>query len=363
MEDSPLRQTIVLARRYFDVMAGDTVNTSLLLLQTPILAILVSLAFGDISGDTTIPVALRIAAQQYHIRFSLALAAIWCGTSNAAREICKERAIYLRERMVNLRIGSYVLSKILILSLLSLIQCGVLLGVTELLSPRGVGGDFIIMFFMLMLIFLSGVTLGLLLSAAVDNPDRAIALVPVVLMPQILFSGVNIPVEQMGGWSKFISSFMVVRWSVSSLNKLAESRLSTAFYNELMVLIVFILVFGTLSMVVLNMKEVSFRRTTAPQKVVQKEVICSVCSRKVVKGGRECPQCGTAFHMQCVAKYCPVCGASMGEKPTFTKVKSNALSALDGRPLPGVGMMCPYCESVFRMEEVEGLDTCPVCGN
>ena len=96
------------------------------------------------------------------------------------------------------------------------------------------------MFFILLLISLAGITLGLLISAAVDNPDRAITLVPVVLMPQIMFSGMNVAIEEMQSWSRFISNFMVVRWSVSLLEKLWMRRLSSAFYNELIILVVFL---------------------------------------------------------------------------------------------------------------------------
>ncbi len=366
MEDSSLRQTTVLARRYLDIMMGDTMNTALLLGQAPILAILVSLAFGDISGDTSIPLLERIATQQFQIRFALALAAIWCGTTNAAREICKERPIYLRERMVNLKIESYVLSKIVVLSLLSFVQCGILLVMTNWLSPQGVEGDLVIMFFVLMLISLAGITLGLLISAAVDNPDRAITLVPVVLMPQILFSGVLNPVDQMQSWSRFVSSFMVVRWSVSLLDKLWEKEVaSSAFQNELIVLIVFILAFCVLSMQVLNLKEVSLKRAAVPRKVpVAETVICSVCSRKIMSGRTECSACGTAFHVQCMANFCPVCGAPTS-KPTFRRVKiePGTLCALEGTPIKGTGMMCPYCESVFHEKNVRGLDKCPICGN
>ena len=365
MLDSSIRQTTVLARRYFDVIMGDTVNTALLLLQAPILAMVISLAFGDVRGG------MSVVEQQYQIRFALVLAAVWCGTTNAAREICKERSIYLRERMVNLRIESYVLSKVVILSLLSLVQCSILLGMTHLISPQGVHGDLVIMFFILMLIFLAGTTLGLLLSAAVDNPDRAIALVPVVLMPQIMFSGVLVPLEKMGSWSELISDFMIIKWSVSVLDKLCKplellgsARLTTAFYLDIIVLIVFILVFGVLSMQVLNLREVSLKRAAAPRKVPKQEsVICSVCSRKVMTGTRECSQCGTSFHVQCVANFCPVCGAPMEGKPTFKRVKCTTVCALDGRPIKGVGMMCPYCESIFHEEDVKGIRKCPVCGN
>ncbi|MBU7033256.1 MAG: ABC transporter permease [Theionarchaea archaeon] len=218
------------------------------------------------------------------------------------------------------------------------------------------------MFFILLLISLAGITLGLLISAAVDNPDRAITLVPVVLMPQIMFSGMNVAIEEMQSWSRFISNFMVVRWSVSLLEKLWMRRLSSAFYNELIILVVFILVFTILSIQILNLKEMSFKRAAAPRKVPKEEaVICSVCSRKIISGRKECPHCGTAFHVQCIANYCPVCGASVGQKPTFRRVKSTAICPLDGRQIDGEGMMCPYCESVFHVEDVEGLDACPIC--
>ena len=362
MEDSSFRQMTVLARRYFDVMMGDTVNTSLLLMQAPILAMLTGLAFGDIGRglfDAGMP---GMPGPQDHIRFALALAAIWCGTTNAAREICKERAIYLRERMVNLRVESYVLSKIAILSMLSLIQITVLLGLTNFLLE--VEGDLVIMFFVLMLISLSGTTLGLLISSAVDNPDRAITLVPVVLMPQILFSGVLIPIADMQSWSKFIANFMVVRWSVTLLKKIAERELDSSFYNQLIILVVFVLVFCVLSVFILNFKEVSLKRAAVPRKVPKQEaMICSVCSRKIMTGMSECPQCGTRFHIKCMANFCPVCGAPTGGKPTFKRVRSEAMCALDGTPIKGMGMMCPYCESVFHEEDVQGLDKCPICGN
>ncbi len=361
MEDLSLkRQISVLSRRYLDVIMGDTVNTSLLLLQAPILAMLISLAYGDIGGG------VLIELRQNQVRFALALAAVWCGTTNAAREICKERAIYLRERMVNLMIEPYILSKIVILLLLSLIQISVLLGMTIWLLPANVvQGDAVIMFFVLMLISLTGITLGLLISSAVNNPDRAITLVPVVLMPQILFSGTSIPLEQMGSWSEYVSHFMVIKWGIKVLDKLSEHDvLSLDFGTGIIALIAFVLVFYVLSMQVLNLKEVSLRKTTAPRKVpVQESVVCSVCSRKIMTGRTECPQCGTVFHMQCIANFCPVCGASTGGRPTFRKVKSDAMCALDGKPIKGGGMMCPYCESVFHEEDVQGLDKCPVCGN
>jgi hypothetical protein len=61
--------------------------------------------------------------------FFLVVAAVWFGTSNAAREVVSERAIFRRERMVNLSVVNYALSKFLVLSVLCVIQCAVLLSI------------------------------------------------------------------------------------------------------------------------------------------------------------------------------------------------------------------------------------------
>ena len=58
----------------------------------------------------------------------MVVAAVWFGTSNAAREIVSERAIYMRERMVNLGLFNYVFSKFILLSLFCIVQCTILLG-------------------------------------------------------------------------------------------------------------------------------------------------------------------------------------------------------------------------------------------
>jgi len=69
--------------------------------------------------------ALR-AVMSLHV---ITAAAIFLGASNAAREITKEAAIYARERLVNLDIFPYVMSKVLVLSLLCFFQAAILVGI------------------------------------------------------------------------------------------------------------------------------------------------------------------------------------------------------------------------------------------
>src|SRR5204863_180563 len=61
--------------------------------------------------------------------FFCVVSAVWFGTSNAAREVVSERAIYMRERMVNLKLFNYIFSKFLLLSVFCIIQCTILLAI------------------------------------------------------------------------------------------------------------------------------------------------------------------------------------------------------------------------------------------
>jgi hypothetical protein len=138
----------------------------------------------------------------YIMLFVVVMVVLWFGCNNAAKEIVKEEAIYARERAVNLRILPYLSSKFVVLSVITafhaLVLMAVLYGTLELLRhfvpghtvpphvhmlgyPAQLG--------VLVLLAMAGVALGLLLSACVSTPDRANALLPYVLIPQMILGG------------------------------------------------------------------------------------------------------------------------------------------------------------------------------
>jgi ABC-type multidrug transport system ATPase subunit len=137
----------------------------------------------------------------------LAITVMWFGCSNAAKEIVKEEAIYGRERAVNLGIVPYLGSKFLLLSVVSALQALLLMGIVfgglwllgacfgqQTPAPAyrlGFAGEFGV----LALLSMAGVAAGLLLSACVNSPDRANALLPYVLIPQIILGGGLLPVR------------------------------------------------------------------------------------------------------------------------------------------------------------------------
>ena len=96
-----------LTMRYFRIKTNDKINSGIMLIQAPIIAVLICFIFNEISSG---------------VLFMIAISAIWLGTQNAAREIVSEQAIYKRERMFNLDIFPYILSKITVLSSFSIIK-------------------------------------------------------------------------------------------------------------------------------------------------------------------------------------------------------------------------------------------------
>jgi len=206
------RQLAVLTSRYLETLARDGRNAVLLMAQAPLIAGLIglSLLYGPSDVAYTKP--------KNTILFLLALTAVWFGCSNAARELVKERAIYRRERMVNLRAAPYVLSKVLVLAALAAAQCVLFLLILDLWF--GVPGRAPLLLLSMLLASTVGILLGLALSALVESPDRAMTLLPIVLIPQVLFT---IPAVQMDmkGPAGMVARAMPTWWAYDLMRRVA----------------------------------------------------------------------------------------------------------------------------------------------
>ena len=198
-----LRQFLVLTQRYFTITVQDRKNAILLLAQAPIIALLLGLVFRNENFDD----AVKGPLSQKMLGFLLVVSAIWFGCINAAREIVKELPIYLRERAINLHLGSYLASKVAILSLLCTIQCAALLLIT--LAMTRLKPDLGIQAGCLLVTAFCGMLMGLLVSSLVQNEDKAMAVVPILLIPQVIFSGA---ILQLSGLAEGIAKWIVVSY-------------------------------------------------------------------------------------------------------------------------------------------------------
>jgi ABC-type multidrug transport system ATPase subunit len=233
----------VLTARCLELLRGDPRTLRLVFLQSPIVALFLLLGFvgkpyqHEVVAPRHLQPLERLALEQveqqlpegriarviggllrseypvvpdetivdprytYMLLYIVAVAVFWFGCNNAAKEIAKEEAIYGRERAVNLGIVPYLASKFLVLTLISAVQLFlfllVIFGCMELLY-LGAGLEtpaeqyrlpYVPLFFVLLVLSVTGVAFGLMLSACVSTPDRANALLPYVLIPQMILGG------------------------------------------------------------------------------------------------------------------------------------------------------------------------------
>ena len=161
--------------------------------------------------------------------FIVAFIAVLFGVLNGTRAIIKEVSIYQRERTVNLGIIPYVFSKILLLGLFALFQNFALLFIVNAFEPLHQGiflPIFLETYITLVLTALSGLLLGLVSSAFAPNEDSANGLLPFLLIPQVIFAGVEIalkwpiPLQITSTISvllQLISMFFPTRWAMVAL--------------------------------------------------------------------------------------------------------------------------------------------------
>lgn len=203
-----IRQFLTLSRRYWEVLFRDKLNLFILFVQSPIIAFLTYLVMGD---DQPRDFAY----------FVLSLVAVWFGTSVSAREIIRERPVYNRERMVNLGLMPYLLSKLFVLGFIVGLQCLFLFLPLKFLDITGImpmpGELFGIPQLWAMLLTAGvGIALGLLISALVKTSEMATSLVPLILIPQILFSGlVGVP----SGLNKVAGLIMPATWAFDTMKQ------------------------------------------------------------------------------------------------------------------------------------------------
>lgn len=192
------RQAEILADRYFSSLLGRLGSLALFLIQGPVIAALICVVWGEAQADARIELFLCIAA-------------LWVGCLNACREICGEWPLYRRERMVFLQIPAYVLSKAVILVGIDALQVVALIWILN--HQIGLPGSKLLLLLCLLLAATAGTLLGLVLSALVSGPDKALALVPLAILPQLLLSRPFMPGGTPSPLVATLQKAMPLHWS------------------------------------------------------------------------------------------------------------------------------------------------------
>lgn len=205
--------------RYFQVKVGNPVNIAIILLQPLIIALLVAVAFDAFRLNMPAADGTVVEVADTGLIFLISLAAVWFGVSLSAKEIVSERAIYSRERKVQLSPLVYLLSKQVVLGSLLMVQ---LLIFTFTLMVK-YGSSMYEPLETLGFLFVLGsaaILFGLALSAFADSAESVMSILPIALMPQIILSGIVSPVKS--PLMEVLSYLTFGRWGTEGLARIQD---------------------------------------------------------------------------------------------------------------------------------------------
>jgi ABC-type multidrug transport system ATPase subunit/pSer/pThr/pTyr-binding forkhead associated (FHA) protein len=150
--------------------------------------------------------------------FIVAYIAVMFGCVNGVRALVKEASIYRRERAVSLGILPYVFSKVSVLGTCALVQCAAVLLILQLFEPLRGGVMLPVLvevYISIALTALAGLMVGLTASAFAKNEDVANSLIPLLLIPQVVFAGAEIALKDAP--LQLIAAMLPTRWGLTAL--------------------------------------------------------------------------------------------------------------------------------------------------
>ncbi|MFJ9952532.1 FHA domain-containing protein [Kitasatospora sp. NPDC091207] len=188
-------QLWTLMRRYMSVLASDRGFLALSVLLPAVIGA-VSVLIPNEPGLAANPkTQLHLNSGAATIMLILAIGACFSGSANSVRELIKERAIYERERATGLSRSAYMMSKIIVLGIFSVIQGAIISAVGFL--PRKLPAHGLLvenlpvieMTIGMILLSFAAMMFGLMISALVKTAEKTMPLLVMFAIVQVVFTG------------------------------------------------------------------------------------------------------------------------------------------------------------------------------
>ncbi len=218
-------QLSTLVRRYVSVIASDKGFLALTVILPAVLGA-VSLL---IEPDKTLLVNEKLQPNGLPIPNStaatvlliLAVGACFAGAANSVRELIKERVIYERERATGLSRSAYLMSKVIVLGVITMFQ-GALVGAIGFMSrtipDEGLilgGAVALELSLPIMALGFTSMMFGLVISSLVKTAEKTMPLLVMFAIIQVVFTGCLFPLNGAVGVNQ-ISYLMPSRWAVGA---------------------------------------------------------------------------------------------------------------------------------------------------
>ncbi len=221
--------------RSFKMKLRNRSNALITFLQAPLLSLVIAFILRRIPGSN--PYSYHENNNIGIYVFVSIIVFIFLGLSNSIEEILDERKIILREKMINLRTSFYLASKLISLTFFALVQVLLYTFISALILKIPSLWDITIVYFLLC--NMVGYSLGLMTSAFLKDNKAIINLLPLILIPQIIFGGAVIEFERMNRQLTLTSKspipeivqFIPSRWLFEGLVTAYAKR--TVFHNRM----------------------------------------------------------------------------------------------------------------------------------
>ncbi|MBK7182272.1 MAG: ATP-binding cassette domain-containing protein [Bacteroidetes bacterium] len=212
---------------------------SINLLEAPALAFILAYFIKFVNLDLSNKIGYTFRENENIIiyMFMAVVVALFIGLTVSAEEIIRDKKIQKRESFLNLSKGSYLWSKIVIMFSLSAIQAilFVLVG-NYVLEIQGMNGAY---WFLLFTTFCFANMLGLNISASFNSAVTIYILIPILIIPQLLFSGVMVKFDKLNpiitsqSVVPTIGDAMASRWAFEALavKQFKDNKFNKATYK------------------------------------------------------------------------------------------------------------------------------------
>ncbi|WKU44235.1 FHA domain-containing protein [Streptomyces sp. VNUA116] len=211
-------QLWTLMRRYASVIASDRGFMALMLILPAVL--------GGVS--TVIPSDFGLGpASKGHfnqdagtIMLILAVGMCFSGAANSVRELIKERVIYERERAVGLSRSAYLMSKVVVLGLITAVQAVLICAIgfsTRKLPEHGLivkAAPAVELCLVIIALGFTCMMIGLVISALVKTAEKTMPLLVMFAIVQVVFTGILFKVFDSPGVEQ-VAWLMPARWAIA----------------------------------------------------------------------------------------------------------------------------------------------------
>jgi ABC-type multidrug transport system ATPase subunit len=200
----PLSQLRTLTQRYLRVKLRDYEGIWTLVIQPFIVAGVLAAVFKE---------------PTINLMFIVSLSCLWFGMSAAVRELIADRVVWNRERRVGVGVLPYVGSKVLVLAGLVMSQCITLAALVTIAHFRSYDLSLLKLILVTVLTGWTGLSIGLVVSARSTSSEQAVGTLPLLLIPQITFSGLLVYIRHMWPWTKHITALNPLRYAFDAILK------------------------------------------------------------------------------------------------------------------------------------------------